>query len=135
MKNIGFFIGAFVLAFVFAASHADNMVFANSCCGVQEGDKECNKEGAGESVKKVSTDEKVDNNCPVCGVDADSKGKRVDVEHGGKTVHLCCQGCANAYNENPDKYTEDTKPGQSYKEKSLNEDKGGKKKQRGEGYY
>ncbi len=107
MKRIGFFIGAVAFAFILTTFHADNTVFANSCCGIKEDEnkKECNIEDAKGCVKGVSTGESSGNDCPVCGQAADSKGQQKDVEHDGKTAHLCCEGCANAYNENPDKYS------------------------------
>ena len=102
MTRIGVFIGAVVLAFVMAT--ANTTTFANSCCGVKKDAKECNKEDARDYAKNVSTSESSDN-CPVCGQAADSKGKQTDVKHAGETVHLCCEGCAEAYNKNPDKYS------------------------------
>ncbi len=107
MTRIGFFIGAVVIAFVLAT--ANTTTFANSCCGVKKDAKECNKEDARDCVKKVSASESSGEKCPVCGQAADSKGQQVDTKHAGETVHLCSEGCANAYNENPDKYSETEK--------------------------
>ncbi|NOR65004.1 MAG: hypothetical protein GQ468_03200 [Candidatus Scalindua sp.] len=126
MTRIGFFIGAVVLAFVMAT--ANTTTFANSCCGVKKDAKECNKEDARDRAKSVSASESSDN-CPVCGQAADSKDQQTDVAHAGETVHLCCEGCANAYNENPDKYTKAEKPKETHRAAPP------KKKQRGEGYY
>ena len=126
MTRIGFFLGAVVLAFVMAT--ANTTTFANSCCGAKKDAKECNKEIAADCAKNVSASESSDN-CPVCGQAADSKGQQTDVAHAGETVHLCCEGCANAYNENPDKYTKVEKPRETHKAAPP------KKKQRGEGYY
>jgi YHS domain-containing protein len=85
---------------------------------------------ARDCAKKVSASESSDNKCPVCGKAADSKGQQTDVTHAGETVHLCSEGCATAYNENPDKYTKAEKPRQSHRAEPPK-----KKKQRGEGYY
>ncbi len=128
MTRIGFFIGAVVIAFVLAT--ANTTTFANSCCGVKKDAKECNKGDARGCAKSVSASESSDNKCPVCGQAADSKGKQVDVKHAGETVHLCCEGCANAYNESPDKYSKVEKPRQSHRAEPPK-----KRKQRGEGYY
>jgi YHS domain-containing protein len=126
MTRMGFFLGAVVLAFVMAT--ANTTTFANSCCGAKKDAKECNKEIAANCAKNVSASESSDN-CPVCGQAADSKDQQTDVAHAGETVHLCCEGCANAYNENPDKYTKVEKPRETHKAAPP------KKKQRGEGYY
>jgi Cu+-exporting ATPase len=41
---------------------------------------------------------------PVCGMTVDlSKGKPT-VEHGGATYHFCCQGCADKFAADPEKY-------------------------------
>ena len=104
MTRMGFLIGAVVLAFVLAT--ANTTTFADSCCSVKKDAHECNKECADGCVKKTSASESSDEKCPVCGQAADSKGQQVDTKHAGETVHLCCEGCANAYNENPDKYSE-----------------------------
>ncbi|MHC4269323.1 MAG: hypothetical protein ACYSWS_10415 [Planctomycetota bacterium] len=113
MKRVGFIIGAFVIAFALATSN--NTIFANSCCGVEKDAKECSKEDAKECAKAVSTDQKSDNACAVCGKAVDCKNSQVDVEHGGKTTQLCCEGCANAYKENPGKYSKVEKPSESYR--------------------
>jgi YHS domain-containing protein len=107
MKRMGIFMGAVAFAFILATFHADNPVFASSCCGVKEKEdkKECNIEDAKECIKGVSADESSGDVCPVCGKASDSEGQQVDVEHEGKAAHLCCEGCANAYNANPDKYS------------------------------
>ena len=126
MTRMGYFLGAVVLAFVLAT--ANTTTFANSCCGAKKDAKECNKEIAADCGKNVSASESSDK-CPVCGQAADSKGQQTDVAHAGETVHLCCEGCANAYNENPDKYTKVEKQRETHKAAPP------KKKQRGEGYY
>ena len=127
MTRIGFFIGAVVLTFVLAT--VNTTTFANSCCGVKKDAKECNKEDVRDCAKSVSASESSDN-CPVCGQAADSKGKQTDVTHAGETVHLCCEGCADAYNKNPDKYSKVEKRRETHREAPPK-----KKKQRGEGYY
>jgi YHS domain-containing protein len=69
--------------------------------------------------------------CPVCEKASDSEGQQVDVEHGGKTAHLCCEGCANAYNANPDKYSKS----EESREEHPKSEHPKKKKERGAGYY
>ncbi len=105
MKRIGIFLGAVVVAFALMVSNADNTIFAGgSCCGVKESDKECSKKDAEECAKNASHGEKTGDECAVCGK-VGNKDNQVNVEHAGKTEHLCCQGCANAYNEDPGKYS------------------------------
>ncbi len=128
MKRIGFIIGAFAITFALAASN--NTVFANSCCGVEKNSKECSKEDSKKCAKEASGDQKSDNACAVCGKAADCNDKQIDVEHDGKTAHLCCEGCASAYNENPDKYSKVEKPMESYRAEPPK-----KRKQPGQGYY
>ena len=118
MKRMGIFVGVVVIAFLLTAFNANNAISGDSCCGIKEG------------AKAVSTDEKSDNDCAVCGKAADSKGKQVDVEHDGKTSHLCCEGCANAYNANPDKYSKS-----EAREEHPKSEHPKKKKERGAGYY
>ena len=132
MKGIGYFIGVVAIAFLLATFNSGNPVFANSCCGVKEKEnkKKCSVEDAKGCVKGVSTGESSGDVCPVCGKAADSKGQQVDAEHDGKTAHLCCEGCANAYNANPDKYSKSEHPRQSHREEHPK-----KKKERGAGYY
>ncbi len=103
MTRIGFFMGAVVLAFVLAT--ANTTAFANSCCGAKKDGKECNMENAKDCAMNVNASESSDEKCAVCGQAADSKGQQVDTKHAGETVHLCCEGCADAYNKNPDKYS------------------------------
>ncbi len=110
MKRMGILMGAVVIAFLLVAFNSGNPVFANSCCGVKKDAHECDKECESGCIKEVAAAESSGNDCPVCGQAADSKGQQVDVEHGGETAHLCCEGCANAYNENPDKYSESEHP-------------------------
>ena len=107
MKRMGIFMSAAIIAFLLVAFNSGNPVFANSCCGVKEKEdkKECSIEDAKGCAKGVSAGESSGDDCPVCGQAADSKGQHVDAEHDGKTAHLCCEGCANAYKANPDKYS------------------------------
>ncbi len=137
MKRMGILMGAVVIAFLLAAFNSGNTIFANSCCGVKEKEnkKECNIEDAKGCVKSVSTGESSGDVCPVCGKASDSEGQQVDVEHGGKTAHLCCEGCANAYNANPDKYSKSEEPRQSHREEHPKSEHPKKKKERGSGYY
>ncbi len=107
MTRIGFFMGAVILAFVLAT--ANTTTFASSCCGAKKDDKECNMKDTKDCAKKVSASESSGDKCLVCGQAADSKGQQVDTKHAGETVHLCCEGCADAYNKNPDKYSETKK--------------------------
>jgi|GEM_PF-843711 YHS domain-containing protein len=107
MTRIGFFMGAVVLAFVLAT--ANTTTFANSCCGAKKDSKECNMEDAKDCAMNVNASENPENACAVCGQAADSKGQQVDTKHAGETVHLCCEGCLTAYNQNPDKYSKTEK--------------------------
>ena len=103
MKTLGFVIGAVVLAFVLSTTNTTT--FANSCCGAKKDGKECNMENAKDCAMNVNDSESSGEKCTVCGQAADSKGQQVDTKHAGETVHLCCEGCADAYNKNPDKYS------------------------------
>lgn len=109
MKRMGILMGAVVIAFLLVAFNSGNPVFANSCCGIEKVENDGSNDGT-KGVTEVAAAESSGNDCPVCGQAADSKGQQKDVEHDGKTVHLCCEGCANAYNENPDKYSESEHP-------------------------
>ena len=133
MKRMGIFMGAVVIAFLLVAFNSGNPVFANSCCGVKEKEdkKECNIEDAKGCIKGVSTGESSGDVCPVCGQAADSKGQQEDVDHGGKTAHLCCEGCANEYKANPDRYSKS----EVSKEEHPKPEHPKKKKERGAGYY
>ncbi len=110
MKRMGIFMGAVVIAFLLVAFNSDNPVFANSCCSIEKVENDGSKDGAEGGIMEVAVGESAVNDCPVCGQAADSNGQQKDVEHDGKTVHLCCEGCANAYNENPDKYSKSEYP-------------------------
>ncbi len=109
MKRMGIFVGVVAFAFILTTFHVDNPVFANSCCGIEKVENDGSKDGAKGGIMEVAG-ESSGNDCPVCGQDADSKGQQKDVEHDGKTAHLCCEGCANAFNENPDKYSKSEHP-------------------------
>ncbi len=108
MTRIGFFVGAVVLAFVLAT--ANTTTFANSCCGAKKDGKECNMKDAKDCAMNVNADASSGDKCQVCGKAADCNGQQVDVTHAGETVHLCCEGCADVYNKNPDKYSKVEKP-------------------------
>ena len=110
MKRMGILMGAVVIAFLLVAFNSGNPVFANSCCGIEKVENDGSNDGTKGGLTEVAAAESSGNDCPVCGQAADSKGQQVDVEHGGETAHLCCEGCANAYNENPDKYSESEHP-------------------------
>ncbi len=128
MKRMGFLIGAFVIAF--ALSTSNNTIFANSCCGVKKDSKECSKEDAKKCAKAASADQQSGNACAVCGKAVDCNDQQVDVEHGGKTAHLCCDGCASAFKEDPDKYSKVDKPRESHRAEPPV-----KRKQPGQGYH
>jgi len=110
MKRMGILMGAVVIAFLLVAFNSGNPVFANSCCGIEKVENDGSNDGTKGGLTEVAAAESSGNDCPVCGQAADSKGQQKDVEHDGKTVHLCCEGCASAYNENPDKYSESEHP-------------------------
>ncbi|MDR4499425.1 MAG: hypothetical protein MRK02_16130 [Candidatus Scalindua sp.] len=116
MMRIGYIVSAFVITFLIMYSYTGNISFANSCCGIKQA-----------SV----SDESVDT-CKVCGKAIDSMGKPVEVEEDGKSIRLCCQGCATAYREHPDKYSHEKRQ-ESYREKYQRKEP--QKKQRGESYY
>ncbi len=128
MRRMGFLTGIFVIAIALALS-ADT-IFANNCCGVKKDSKECSKEEAKKCGKSASADQHSDNACAVCGQALDCKGKQVDVEHGGKTAHLCCDGCASAFKEDPDKYSKAETPAESHRAGAPI-----KRKQPGQGYH
>jgi YHS domain-containing protein len=135
MKRMGIFIGAVAFVFILATFHADNPVFADSCCSVKKDAHECNKECESGCIKKTSASEGSDNTCPVCGKASDSEGQQVDVEHGGETVHLCCEGCADAYEANPDKYSKVESKEEHPKPEHPRSEHPKKKKERGSSYY
>jgi len=110
MKRMGILMGAVVIAFLLVAFNSGNPVFANSCCGIEKVENDGSNDGTKGGLTEVAAAESSGNDCPVCGQAADSKGQQKDVEHDGKTAHLCCEGCADAYNENPDKYSESEHP-------------------------
>lgn len=110
MRRMGIFIGVVAFAFIFTTFHVDNTVFAGGCCGIEKVENDGSKDGAQDGNMEVAAGENSGDNCPVCGKASDSEGQQVDVEHGGKTAHLCCEGCANEYNANPDKYSKSEEP-------------------------
>ncbi len=44
--------------------------------------------------------------CVVSGQALDAMGGPVDIVHGDRLVRLCCAGCENGFNRNPDRYLE-----------------------------
>lgn len=42
--------------------------------------------------------------CPVSGEPLESMGGAIPVTVNGETIHVCCRGCVDAVNEDPDKY-------------------------------
>lgn len=115
MIKIGYFIISIAIAFVLVNFNTDSASFADGCCDV-----------------KQASDTSAES-CKVCGKAVDSKGGRVEVEVEGKNVPLCCKGCANAYKENPDKYSQHEKKQESYRDKYQKQEP--QRRQRGEGYY
>ena len=126
--RIGYIVSALAVTFVLMYSYEGNISFANSCCG----------------IKQASASEESVDTCKVCGKAVDSMGKPVEVEEDGKSIRLCCEGCANAYREHPDKYTSHEKKQEPYKEKYQREEPMSREKyqrierqspQRGESHY
>jgi len=56
-------------------------------------------------VKKLESEgiavEKIQTTCPVTG---DKIDKKLFVDYKGKRVYLCCQGCVDGFDKEPDKY-------------------------------
>ena len=78
MKRIGYLAGVAMVALFSMASYTVNTAFAGSdCCG----------------AKQASAAEKAETKCVACGKAISNKDKAVKVEHEGKTVYLCCEGC------------------------------------------
>lgn len=92
MKRIGYFLSIVGIAFVVVTSYTVKTTHASSCC----------------STKEVSTTEKTDAQCLVCGKAVD-KDKGVKVECEGKSATLCCNDCAAAFKKDPCKYCGDEK--------------------------
>ena len=92
MKRIGYVMGIIAVVFVIATSYALKTTFASSFCG----------------TKDAAAAEKADTKCVVCGkVIEKDKGVKVACE--GKTVTLCCDGCAEAFKKDPCKYCDQEK--------------------------
>ncbi len=115
MTRIGSLIIAIAITFVVMNFDTGTITYADSCCDMKQ-------------VSDTSGE-----NCKVCGKAVDSKGGSVEVEEDGKQISLCCEGCANAYKENPGKYSHHEKKRESYREKYQRKEP--QKRQRGEGYY
>lgn len=72
--------------FTFGASSTVTAAFAGSdCCG----------------TKQASTAEKAETKCVACGKAIGDKDKAIKVEHEGKAIYLCCEGCAEKFKKNP----------------------------------
>ena len=111
--RIGYIVSTLVLTFVLMYSYEANISFATSCC----------------DAKEVSASEEPVVACEVCGKAVDSMGKPVEVKEDGKSIMLCCEGCANVYRE---KHSHKKKQ-ESYREKYQRKEP--QKPQRGESYY
>lgn len=86
MKHMGYFVVAVSVAFVLMTSYTVNKALAgSSCCG----------------TKEATAGEKSGNKCPACGKVMESKDKTVKVEHQGKTLSFCCEGCAEKFKKDP----------------------------------
>lgn len=82
MKRFGYFAGIAAVALLSMASFTVTTAIAGSdCCG----------------AKRASADEKAETKCVACGKAISDKDKSVKVEHEGKTVYLCCEGCAEKF--------------------------------------
>ena len=82
MKRIGYFAGIAAVALLSMASYTVTTAIAGSdCCG----------------TKQASAAEKAETKCVACGKAISDKDKSVKVEHEGKTIYLCCEGCAEKF--------------------------------------
>lgn len=82
MKRIGYIAGVVTVALLTIAICTTTMAIAGSdCC----------------SAKKASSAEKGETKCVACGAAITDKEKAVKVEHEGKTIYLCCEGCADKF--------------------------------------
>ena len=82
MKRIGYFAGVAAVALLSMASYTVTTAIAGSdCCG----------------TKQASAAEKAETKCVTCGKAISDKDKSVKVEHEGKTIYLCCEGCAEKF--------------------------------------
>jgi YHS domain-containing protein len=75
---------------------------ASSCQGAAEvcGDSSASSVGAKSSMKAVNVGNTI---CPVMGQKINDKTKVV-YEYAGKAYNLCCAGCVNEFNKDPQKY-------------------------------
>lgn len=86
MKRIGYFAGVVAVSLLSAVSSPVTGAFAGSdCCG----------------TKQASTAEKAETKCVACGKAIGDKDKAIKVEHEGKAIYLCCEGCAEKFKKNP----------------------------------
>lgn len=83
MKRIGYVAGVGIVALLSMVSYTVNTAIAGSdCCG--------SKQASAAETK-----------CVACGKVISSKDNPVKVEHEGKTVYLCCGGCAEKFKKDP----------------------------------
>lgn len=85
MKRIGYFAGVASVALFSTAFSVNSPAVAGECC----------------STKQVSTAVKAETKCVACGKAIGDKEKAVKAEHEGKTIYLCCEGCADKFKKNP----------------------------------
>lgn len=85
MKRIGYFVGVAAVTLLSMAFCKTPFVTAGECCG----------------EKQASTAEKAETKCVACGKAMSDKDKAVKVEHEGKTIYLCCEGCVEKFKKNP----------------------------------
>ena len=67
---------------------------------------EMQKMTAKENVEKTVMDHYPLETCIVSGQNLGSMGEPVEIDHNGRTVKFCCQGCVDKFNDDPDKYLE-----------------------------
>ena len=76
---------------------------SNGCCGSGCGSSAISTE-AQPATRPSKGDDYPLEMCPVMGVPIDSKGKPVVRQFDGRTVKLCCQRCAKAFEQDKEKY-------------------------------
>jgi YHS domain-containing protein len=91
MKCIGYFAGVTAVALLSMGTYAVPVVNGSECCG----------------TKAASADEKAEVKCIVCGKGIANKDQSIKVEHKGKTIHLCCESCADTFKKDPSKCMKD----------------------------
>ncbi|MEP9411520.1 MAG: YHS domain-containing protein [Candidatus Brocadia sp.] len=86
MKRIGYVSSVILVALLSTVPYTVKGAIAGAdCCG----------------SKQASAAEKSGTKCVVCEKAISNKDKSVKVEHEGKTVYLCCEGCAEKFKKNP----------------------------------